>query len=83
VLERIRSELRGYPGTQVTVSKNEAGPPQGAPINIEVRGEDYEKIMADAVELKAFFEEQNIPGVEGLKLDIETGKPEMPILIDR
>jgi multidrug efflux pump subunit AcrB len=83
VLERIRSELRGYPGTQVTVSKNEAGPPQGAPINIEVRGEDYEKIMADAVDLKAFFEEQNIPGVEELKLDIETGKPEMPILIDR
>jgi multidrug efflux pump subunit AcrB len=83
VLERIREELRGYPGTQVTVSKNEAGPPQGAPINIEVRGEDYEKIMADAQGLKAFFEEQNIPGVEELKLDIETGKPEMPIIIDR
>lgn len=83
VLERIRSELRGYPGTQVTVSKNEAGPPQGAPINIEVRGEDYEKIMADALGLKSFFEEQNIAGVEELKLDIETGKPEMPILIDR
>ncbi|HKK39248.1 MAG TPA: efflux RND transporter permease subunit [Cryomorphaceae bacterium] len=83
VLERIRGELRGYPGTQVTVSKNEAGPPQGAPINIEVRGEDYEKIMADALGLKSFFEDQNIPGVEELKLDIETGKPEMPILIDR
>jgi len=83
VLERIRGELRGYPGTQVTVSKNEAGPPQGAPINIEVRGEDYEKIMADAQGLKSFFEDQNIPGVEELKLDIETGKPEMPIIIDR
>ena len=83
VLERIRGELRGYPGTQVTVSKNEAGPPQGAPINLEVRGEDYEKIMADAQGLKSFFEDQNIPGVEELKLDIETGKPEMPIIIDR
>jgi multidrug efflux pump subunit AcrB len=83
VLERIRGEFRGYPGTQITVSKNEAGPPQGAPINIEVRGEDYEKIMADAQGLKSFFEDQNIPGVEELKLDIETGKPEMPIIIDR
>lgn len=83
VLERIRGELRGYPGTQITVSKNEAGPPQGAPINIEVRGEDYEVIMADAQGLKSFLENQNIAGVEELKLDIETGKPEMPILIDR
>ncbi|HKL03868.1 MAG TPA: efflux RND transporter permease subunit, partial [Cryomorphaceae bacterium] len=83
VLERIRSELKGYPGTQVTVNKNEAGPPQGAPINIEVRGEDYTKIMADAQGFKSYLEDQNIAGVEELKLDIETGKPEMPILIDR
>jgi multidrug efflux pump len=83
VLDRIRKELRGYPGTQITVNKNEAGPPQGAPINIEVRGDDYVTIMAEAQGLKSFLEDQNVLGVEELKLDIETGKPEMPILIDR
>jgi multidrug efflux pump len=83
VLDRIRKELRGYPGTQITVNKNEAGPPQGAPINIEVRGDDYVTIMAEAQGLKSFLEDQNVLGVEELKLDIEAGKPEMPILIDR
>jgi len=83
VLERLRSELKGYPGTQVTVSKNEGGPPQGAPINIEIRGDDYYAVMEDAQGFKAFLDERNIAGVEELKLDVETGKPEMPIIIDR
>ncbi len=83
VLEEIREKLKSYPGTQITVSKNEAGPPQGAPINIEVSGDDYVKLMADATRLKSFIDKKNIAGVEELKLDVETGKPEMPILIDR
>lgn len=83
VLEEIRSQLKSYPGTQITVSKNEAGPPQGAPINIEVKGDDYEKLMADALALKDFIDRKNVAGVEELKLDVETGKPEMPIIIDR
>ncbi|NEN23142.1 efflux RND transporter permease subunit [Cryomorpha ignava] len=83
VLEEIRKDLKGYPGTQISVSKNEAGPPQGAPINIEVTGDDYEKLMDDAEGLRAFIDERNVAGIEELKLDVETGKPEMPIIIDR
>lgn len=83
VLEEIRENLKSYPGTQITVSKNEAGPPQGAPINIEVRGDDYVQLMAEATRLKSFIENKNVAGVEELKLDVETGKPEMPIIIDR
>ncbi len=83
VLEEIRSELRGYPGTQIAVNKNEAGPPQGAPISIEVKGDDYERIMQDAEGFKNFLTSKNVDGVEELKLDVETGKPEMPIVIDR
>ncbi len=83
VLEEIREELKGYPGTQISVAKNSAGPPQGAPINIEVSGEDYERLMNEAEGLKAFIDEKNIAGVEELNLDVETGKPEMPIIIDR
>jgi multidrug efflux pump subunit AcrB len=83
VMEEIRSAVRGFPGTQITVSKNEGGPPQGAPINIEIRGEDYDKLMADAQGFKNFINEQGIDGIEELKLDVELGKPEMPIYIDR
>lgn len=83
VLEDIRAALRGYPGTQISVNKNEAGPPAGAPINIEIRGEDYDLLMADAEGFKNFLTSKHVGGVEELKLDVETGKPEMPIIIDR
>lgn len=83
VMEEVRDALQGYPGTQITVSKNEGGPPQGAPVNVEIRGDDYERVMADAQGFKAFIEDHNIAGLEELKLDVENGKPEMPIIIDR
>ncbi len=83
VQEEVREALRGYPGTQITVSKNEAGPPQGAPINIEIRGEDYDQVMQNAVDFRNYINDQNIAGIEELKLDVELGKPEMPIMVDR
>jgi multidrug efflux pump subunit AcrB len=33
--------------------------------------------------VKAFIEDQNVPGVEALRIDIDRAKPEMPIIIDR
>ncbi|MCA1751750.1 MAG: efflux RND transporter permease subunit [Cryomorphaceae bacterium] len=83
VLEEVRAAVKGFPGTQITVSKNEGGPPQGAPVNIEIRGDDYEKVMADALGFRNFINDRNIGGIEELKLDVELGKPEMPIYIDR
>ncbi len=83
VLEEVRAAVKGFPGTLITVSKNEGGPPQGAPINIEIRGEDYDRVMADAVGFRNFINDRNIAGIEELKLDVELGKPEMPIFIDR
>ena len=83
VLEEIREAIRDYPGASVFVEKNREGPPAGAPINLEISGEDYEKILETAEELRFFLNKTNIAGVEELKLDVEIGKPELPIDIDR
>lgn len=70
---------------QITVDKNPNGPPMEPPINIEIKGKNipYDEVIAEAEEMKFFMEQMNIPGVEKLKLNIETGKPELPIIIDR
>ena len=70
---------------QITVDKNPNGPPMEPPINIEIKGKniDYDEVIVEAEKMKFFIEQQNIPGVEKLKLNIETGKPELPIIIDR
>lgn len=69
---------------QVSVEPNQDGPPQGAPINIEVSGEvEYNELIAEAESIRLFLDRKNVIGVDQLKLDVETGKPELPIVIDR
>ena len=83
VLMDIRNLLKGYPGLTIVVDKPADGPPTGAPINIEITGEDYDLILNTANNLKSFINSANIGGIEELKLDIDQGKPEMLINVDR
>ncbi len=83
VLNAIRDEVKGYPDATIRATKNSDGPPQGLPINIEITGADYETALAYADGIKRFIESTGIQGIEGLKLDVEKSKPEMPITIDR
>ena len=83
VLIEIRNLLKNTPGVNITVDKPQDGPPTGAPINIEVAGDNYEEIIETAENLKKFINDANILGIEDLKLDVEQGKPELPVIIDR
>jgi multidrug efflux pump len=83
VLVDIRELLHGFPGVNITVDKPEDGPPTGAPINIEVAGDDYDQLLATAENIRQFINKASILGIEELKLDVEQGKPELPIVIDR
>ena len=83
VLIEIRNLVQDYPGVNITVDRPSDGPPTGAPINIEVSGEDYNLLLATSEDIKQFINEANILGVEDLKLDVEQGKPELPIIVDR
>lgn len=83
VLIEIRELLQGFPGVNITVDRPADGPPAGAPINIEIAGDDYEELIQTAENMKVFINEANILGIEDLKLDVEQGKPELPVVIDR
>jgi multidrug efflux pump subunit AcrB len=83
VLNEIRELVQGFPGVNITVDRPAEGPPTGAPINIEITGDDYEELLDTAEDMKEFINDANILGIEELKLDVEQGKPELPIIIDR
>ena len=83
VLMEVRELLQGYPGVSIVVDKPKDGPPTGPPINIEVKGDDYTQILETANALKSFIQKSNIAGIEELKLDIDQGKPELIISVDR
>lgn len=83
VMDEIREAMRGYPGVAVTVDKDAAGPPTGKPISIEVSGEDFATLIDITERMKNFINESGIEGIEKLKTDLETGKPELVVDIDR
>jgi multidrug efflux pump len=83
VLNRLRERLADYPDAEIKVSKNEAGPPQGAPINIEVSGDNYDQVILIAEQMKNFVVDKNIAGIEELRLDVSKEKPELPIIINK
>jgi multidrug efflux pump len=83
VMEEIRAGIKGIPGVQITVDKNQNGPPVGKPVNIEVIGDDYDSLIVHAESIRSFINGYNIAGIEELKLDVELGKPELLVEIDR
>ncbi len=81
-MEAMRKELSAsIVGAEIKVDKEENGPPVGAPVNVEIHGDNY-AIMADiADELKSKI--QDIPGIVDLTDDYEPGLPEIKIDIDK
>lgn len=72
-----------YTGIEFFIEKNADGPGAGYPINIEVTGDDINKIIAITDTLQVMFANAKIDGIEGFKIDVETGNPELMIEIDR
>ena len=84
IMKTLNDELlRKYPGVDLSFTQNQMGPPAGKPINIEVSGPDFEKLLALSDSLEAYINSTSIDGIEGLKLDLDIGKPELTIEIDR
>jgi multidrug efflux pump subunit AcrB len=82
-LEKIRQEVANIAGAEITVDKEQNGPPTGKPINIEVTNENLETLITDAYAFRNYIDSLNIPGVEELKTDFEMNSPEIIIQINR
>ena len=86
--EQLRTEIQEklqyrYAGLSISVEKEAAGPPVGYPVNIELKGEDYDELITIAEQLKAYLGKENILGVEEIKIDVNKSKPGLAINIDR
>lgn len=83
IMKELTTNFEGFVGAKIFVEKDDQGPPVGYPINIEVSGDDFEDLLIQANRVKQLLDDDRIPGVEELKLDLDQGKPEMLIDIDR
>ena len=84
LLKKVQESLVGiYPGVLISVEKDANGPPAGAPINIELEGDDYNELINTAESLREFINTKNIEAIDELKIDVNKGKPGMQVIVDR
>ncbi len=71
------------PDVSIIVEQEQGGPPVGKPISIEITGEKLEALTATADQLKLYLDSLDIDGVEKLKSDVASSKPEIVFDINR
>lgn len=82
-LDKIRAEMKGIPGSEISVDQESGGPPTDPPINIEIASEDFDNLISTATNLKNYLDSIQVPGVEELKMDIDLKNPEITLTVDR
>lgn len=82
-LDSVRHIIRGMPGVQISVAKEQMGPPTDPPINIEVSTDNFDVLTSTATSLKRYLDSLRIPGVEDLKMDVDLTNPEVTLSINR
>ncbi|MCA1787029.1 MAG: efflux RND transporter permease subunit, partial [Desulfobacteraceae bacterium] len=80
-LEEIRKRVSQIPGVKITVDEQEEGPPTGAPINIEISGENFAILSRIAKNVKKVVE--SVPHVTDVRDDYQGGLPSVQVVIDR
>ncbi|HRI78963.1 MAG TPA: efflux RND transporter permease subunit, partial [Cyclobacteriaceae bacterium] len=82
-LNKIRDAVKGIVGTEISVDQEQGGPPTGKPISIEISADNFDVLAATANRAKRYLDSLQIEGVEELKSDFQSDKPEIVIRIDR
>src|ERR1700759_2047925 len=82
-LDSIRKVLKGIPGAQISVDKENNGPPTDPPVNIEIASDDFDDLIKASTSLKNYLDSIQVPGVEELKMDVDLTNPEITFNIDR
>jgi multidrug efflux pump len=80
-MERLRKVYSNIPGASIILAKESSGPPAGAPVNIEIIGDDLLVMAGVARQVKDRL--RVIPGIIDLQDNIELSRPEVHLVVDR
>jgi multidrug efflux pump subunit AcrB len=80
-VEEIRKRIKNIPGGKLTIAKEAEGPPTGAPINIEIVGDNFAVLGEIARKIKDVLE--TIPHVDDVRDDFVEGIPSVQVHVDR
>jgi len=81
IVEEIRERLSTFVGAEIKVEKEQHGPSVGAPVSIEITGDEYGVLADLAAQIKNNIE--NVEGLVDLRDDYVVGRPEIKVSIDK
>ncbi len=79
--EEIRRRVQAIPGARITVAEEQGGPPTGAPVNIEISGDDFRVLGSLARRVAEIV--SRVPFVEDVQDDYVEGIPAVRVRVDR
>ncbi|MBC8152795.1 MAG: efflux RND transporter permease subunit [Bacteroidetes bacterium] len=83
LLAKVRSSITGIPGASISVERENTGPPAGKPISLEIAGDDFVVLQQIEQQVRKAIADAGIQGIDQLKSDLVTNKPEITIDIDK
>lgn len=81
LINQLRNAFTDIPGAEVRIGQTSMGPPPSPPVNIEISGDDFVVLAGIAKQVKEKIE--NVNGLVDLHDDLERGKPEVRVIVDR
>ena len=85
-VSKLRDVVSDIPDIIINIEGEEMGPPTGAPVNIEVSGDDFDEIVRITREITQILVEasttQRVPGLVDVRNNVSGGLPEYRILVD-
>jgi multidrug efflux pump len=86
-MARLRDELEPLPGIDLRFEQDSPGPPTGMPINIEISGPDFAVIQRITREVRQELQRASrageISGLVDIADNLNEGRPELQVIIDR
>ncbi len=80
-VDRLRQKITEVAGAEISIQKENMGPPIGAPISVEVSGDDFHEVGAYAAVVRKKLDA--LKGTAKLTDNYRVGRPEMRLRIDR
>jgi multidrug efflux pump len=81
LVDTLREAIGVVAGAEIVVQREEEGPPTGAPVSIELSGDDFDTLEQIAGDITRAIE--TVPGLVDLQSDLEKALPEIQFHVDR
>ncbi|MDQ7779231.1 MAG: efflux RND transporter permease subunit [Planctomycetota bacterium] len=81
IIAAIRRDIADIAGAEIRIDQEKMGPPTGAPVTVEVVGEDFKTLKRLSEQAHRMI--TDVPNLVNLRSNLEATRPELAFTVDR